>query len=421
MNLLLRQAGIISPGTPFHNQQADIFIKDGRIHSIGKTSNEPADQEITVDGLLVSPGWVDLFANFCDPGFEYRETLDSGSAAAAAGGFTDVFVLPNTQPFTHSKSGIEYMVQRSRYLPVNVHPLGGITKNGEGKELSEMYDMNRSGALAFSDGLHAIQSAGVLLKALQYLKAIDAMIIQLPDDRSIHPSGLVHEGIVSTTLGLPGKPALAESLMVHRDIELAKYAGARIHFTGVSTAGSVECIREAKREGIAVSCSVTPHHLFFCDEDLVTYDGNLKVNPPLRTAADRQVLKDAVLDGTVDCIASHHLPYNIDEKLTEFEYAKPGMISLQTAFSVIATVLPSLNNEQLVALFSTNARKLFGLPQSEITEGSPAALTLFSRTTPYTFAEKDIRSRSRNTPFCGTPFTGRPIGIINKDKVFLNQ
>lgn len=421
MNLLLRKAGIISPGTPFHNQQADIFIKDGSIHAIGSGLKAGDAQEINLEGLMVSPGWVDPFAHFCDPGFEYRETLATGAASAAAGGYTDVFVIPDTAPFCHNKSAVEYIVQKSRSLPVSIHPLGAITKNGEGKDLAEMYDMHASGAVAFTDGLSSLQSAGVLLKALQYLKAIDRTIIQVPDDRSINPNGLVHEGIVSTTLGLPGKPALAESLMVSRDVELARYTNSKIHFTGISTAASIEIIRRAKKEGLAVSCSVTPFHLWFCDEDLKSYDTNLKVNPPLRTAADRKLLQEAVLDGTVDCIASHHLPYNVDEKLIEFEYARAGITGLQTAFAVVNTLLPALSDEQLVALFSINARRLFHLPQPVIAEGAPAQLTLFSRTAKHAFSEKEILSRSRNTPFAGQSFTGWPVGIINKDKLLLNQ
>ena len=421
MNLLLRKAGIISPGTPFHNQQADIFIKDGTIHAIGSNLKIDDAREIRSEGLMVSPGWVDPFAHFCDPGFEYRETLDSGAASAGAGGYTDVFVIPDTAPFCHNKSAVEYIVHKSRTLPVAIHPLGAVTRNGEGKELAEMYDMEASGAVAFTDGLSSLQSAGVLLKALLYLKAVDRTIIQVPHDRTIHPNGLVHEGIVSTTLGLPGKPALAESLMVSRDVELARYTGSKIHFTGISTAASIEIIRRAKKEGLAVSCSVTPHHLWFCDEDLKTYDTNLKVNPPLRTDDDRKRLHEAVLDGTIDCIASHHLPYNVDEKLIEFEYARPGITGLQTAFAIVNTLFPGLPDERLLALFSTNARRLFHLPEPMITEGAPARLTLFSRTATHSFTEKEILSRSRNTPFVGQSFTGWPVGIINQDKLFLNQ
>jgi dihydroorotase len=421
MNLVIRQVTIIDPASPHHNRQADLFIQNGQLTSIDANCTAAFDREIVAENVFASPGWVDVFANFCDPGFEYKETLETGSAAAAAGGFTDVFVVPNTSPFVHNKAAVEYIVQRSKILPVSVHPIGSVTKNGEGKELAEMYDMYHSGAYAFSDGLHAIQSSGLLVKALQYLKAIDATVIQLPDDRSLNSNGLMHEGVVSTTLGLPGKPAIAEELMIARDMELARYAGSKIHFTGISTAKSVDLIRKGKREGIAVTCSVTPYHLWFCDEDLKNYNTNLKVTPPLRTAVDRAALREAVLDGTIDCIATHHLPQNKDEKVVEFEYASNGMIGLQTAFAVVNTALPELSPERLVALFSANARRIFGLPQTSITAGAPASLTLFQKPISWTFTEVANRSKSSNSPFFNMPLQGRPFGIINKGSVLLNE
>lgn len=421
MNIVIRRATITDPASPHHNRQTDLFIQNGVITAIGDALTDPFDTELIADDVSVSPGWVDPFAHFCDPGFEYKETLESGSVAAAAGGFTDVFVLPNTSPFVHNKAAVEYIVQRSRLLPVTIHPIGGITKNGEGKELAEMYDMYQSGARAFSDGLHTIQSSGLLVKALQYLKAIDATIIQIPDDKALNSNGLMHEGVVSTLLGLPGKPALAEELMIARDIELAKYAGSKIHFTGVSTAKSMELIKKGKSEGVAVTCSVTPYHLWFCDEDLKNYDTNLKVTPPLRTKEDRAALQQAVLDGTVDCMASHHLPQNSDEKEVEFEYASNGMIGLQTAFAVVNSVVPNLSANRITELFSTAARRIFGLPQPVIVEGAPASLTLFQKSISWMFDAAANRSRSVNTPFNGTTFTGRPFGIIHKGSVLLNE
>jgi dihydroorotase len=418
MEIILRQVKIIDPSSPFHQQTTDILIENGIIKEVGQLNVSTA-QQINIDGLHVSLGWLDVFSNFCDPGFEYKETLDTGASAAAAGGYTDVMVLPNTSPVVHNKGSVEYIVQRSKGFAVNVHPIAAITKNTEGKELAEMYDMHQSGAVAFSDGTNPIQSSGLLVKALQYLKAIDKVVIQLPDDKSISPSGLINEGIVSTQLGLPGKPAIAEEVIIARDIELLRYTNSKIHFTGISTAKSVELIRQAKQEGLLVTCSVTPYHLCFTDEDLTDYDTNLKVNPPLRSKEDQQALKQALLDGTVDCIATHHLPQDIDHKIVEFEYAHFGMVGLETGFAVIRTCFPELGLEKIIELLATKPRSVFDLQKDSINKNSAACLTLFLPDVKWTV--NDLHSKSKNSPFIGKQLTGKPVGIINKDKVFLNQ
>jgi dihydroorotase len=418
MSILVRQTRIIDPSSPFHHQTVDILIENGTIRDIGQLSHN-ADTIIEAEGLHASPGWVDVFAHFCDPGFEFRETLETGARSAAAGGYTAVMTIPNTNPVVHNKAAVEYLVQKSRLLPVTIHPIAAITRNAEGKELAEMYDMHTSGAVAFSDGTASVQSSGLLMKALQYVKAIDRNIIQLPEDRSISASGLMSEGIVSTRLGLPGAPAISEELMIGRDLELVRYTDSRIHITGISSASSVDLIRKAKASGTKVTCSVTPYHLYFCDEDLSDYDTNLKVNPPLRTRDDRTALLNGVLDGTIDCIASHHLPQDRDHKIVEFEYAKNGMIGLETAFSLIRMVLPQLSMEAIVTLFSQNPRTIFGLPAASINKENASCITLFQPER--TWMPGKFQSKSQNSPFAGTSLTGKPFGIINQDKLFLNE
>lgn len=302
---------------------------------------------------------------------------------------------------------------------MQIHPIGSVTKNAEGKELAEMYDMYTSGAVAFGDGKSPVQSSGVMLKALQYVKAFGGVMIQVPDDKSIGTHGLMNEGIVSTRLGLPGKPSIAEEMMVARDIELNDYADSKLHFTGISSERSLQYIQAAKQKGLQVTCSVTPYHLYFCDEDLMQYDTNLKVNPPLRTAAHREILKKAVKDGLVDCIASHHFPQDWDSKICEFEYAGWGMTGLETAFGVAGMV--GITAERWVELASNNPRKIFQLPAALVEEGKPADLTLFNPGVTYRFEERQIQSKSRNTPFINKELKGKVIGIINGDKVFLNQ
>ena len=417
MKLLIKQAKVIDPSSPFNGQIADIFIENGIVTEIGDKISSKADKEIQAENLHVSPGWVDIFSDFADPGYEFKETLTSGADAAAAGGYTDVFVIPNTNPILHNKATVEYVVQKGQSLPVTIHPIGAITRNTEGKELAEMYDMKASGAVAFSDGINSVQSTGLLVKALQYVKAFNGLLIQIPDDKSINPHGLMNEGIISTQLGLPGKPVMAEELVVARDIKLCRYAESRLHFTAVTSKKSLEYIQRGKESGVSVTCSVTPYHLYFCDEDLSEYDSNLKVNPPLRTREDMDALRKAVTDGIVDCIASHHLPHEYDSKVLEFEYAKPGMIGLETTYAVLNTVLPSISQEKWVTMLAQKPRELFGLKSATIRMGDKAIITLFDPSRKWTLSEKEIKSKSKNTPFVGKELTGKALGIVNGDRI----
>jgi dihydroorotase len=420
MKILIRQARIIDRSSPHHGAIRDILVENGHIISIGATLDLPADTVLEHRGLHVSPGWVDVFSHFCDPGYEHKETLASGAAAAAAGGYTDVFVIPNTRPAVDSKSQVEYIRRVAASLPVDIHPVGAITRGLEGKDLAEMYDMRHSGAVAFSDGTSPVQSAGLLLKGLQYVKAFDGIIIQVPDDKTVGANGLMNEGVVSTRLGLPGKPMMAEELMVDRDIQLLRYTGSRIHFTGVTSPRSLDNIRKAKEAGLAVSCSVTPYHLFFTDADLVGYDTNLKVYPPLRDERSVQTLRQAVLEGIVDCMASHHFPHEFDSKIVEFEYARPGMTSLETTYPAMRTQLPELSPEKTVDLLSRNPRELFGLGQPSIAEGQPASLSLFDPDAETRISAETTRSKSKNNPFFGRTLKGKVIGILKGDRLTLN-
>lgn len=421
MKILVKQAVIADPDSPHHGQVTDILIDGERIIQIAPGIKAAADEVIDVSGASVSPGWVDTFSHFCDPGYEYKETLETGAAAAAAGGFTRVFVLPNTLPVVDSKSQVEYICQQSRSLPVTIYPLGAITRGTEGKDLAEMYDMKQSGAVAFSDGILPVQSPGLFVKALQYVKAFDGTLVQVPLDKSIGAGGLINEGIISTRLGLPGIPALAEEVIIKRDIDLLRYTQSRLHITGISTKNGLDFVATAKKEGLLISCSVTPYHLFFCDEDMQTYDTNLKVNPPLRTKADMLALREGVINGVVDCIASHHLPQDWDNKTCEFEYAKNGMTGLETSFAVVNHLLPELSAERLVQLFSSEARKIFHLPATHISEGAVAELTIFDRKAVTLLTRARLKTKSPNTPFLDRELTGKIMGIVHKGKLTLNQ
>lgn len=419
MKVLIQQARIIDPSSPQHDQIQDILIDSGKIVRIAQRIDEPADRLISEEGVCISPGWLDIFAHFNDPGYEQKETLETGSRAAAAGGYTHVMLLPNTKPVVDSKSLVEYIVTKSKQLDVTLLPIGAISKNSDGRELAEMYDMKASGAIAFSDGSRPVQSSGLLLKALQYIKAFDGVIIQIPDDQTIGASGLVHEGIISTQLGLPGKPMMAEELMVARDIKLARYAESKLHFTGISSPRSLEYIRRAKEAGLSVTCSVTPHHLYFSDTDLSSYDTNLKVYPPLRTSNEIAALKAAITDGTIDCIASHHLPHESDSKNLEFEYARFGCIGLETVYPALKTAMPEVKEERWVELLSINPRKIFGLEAIRIEEGQSACISIFKPGGATSLTTDQLYSRSANSPFLNLPLKGSVCGIINGERLFL--
>jgi dihydroorotase len=419
MNVLLQQVTIIAPSSAYNKQVKDILIEDGVITQIADSISVQNCEVIKGNNIHVSMGWLDIFADFAEPGNEHRETLVSGANASAAGGFTDVMLIPNTNPIVDSKAQIEFLIERAKQLPINIYPIGAVTKNIDGITLAEMYDMHDSGAIAFSDGVKPVQQSGVLLKALQYVAAKNSTILQIADDKSISDGGLMNEGIESTKLGLLGKPAIAEELMIARDIELLEYTNSRLHITGVSTKKGLELISAAKKKGLQITCSVTPYHLIFCDEDLSEYDTNLKLNPPLRTRVDMQALQVALIKGEIDCLASHHSPQSWDDKTCEFEYAKNGMVTLQTLYGTVNSIMN--DTEALVNLLTENNRNIFNITKHSLQEGSKACLTIFEPNTEFIFGEEMVASISKNSAFIGKKMKGRVIGIINKGKVILNK
>ena len=414
MTILVRQVLIKDFNSPHNNARKDILIKNGIIQQIADHISEQTDQLVEHDNLMASPGWVDVFVSGTDPGFEFKDDLHSLAKSAAKGGFTHIFLTPNTQPVTQTKTGVEYIARHQSSLPVALHPIGAISKNTEGKELAEIYDMQVSGAVTFSDGNKPIQSAGILIKALQYVSAFKGTIIQVPDDRSIAPHGLMNESIVSTQVGLPGKPALAEEIMVARDLALAKYTGAHLHLTGISLSSSINLIKQAKAEGINVTASTTTHHLTFTENDLlVDYNTLLKVNPPLRSESDRQALIQAVKDGTIDVVTTHHTAQHTDAKICEFEYAGNGMLGLEAAFGVLQNC--GLSVDEILNTICFKPRSLFKL-SGGISEGEKADLTIFNPDQTYTLTEASLGSKSKNCPYIHTTLKGQVIG-----QIYLNQ
>jgi dihydroorotase len=421
MNLLILQARITDPASASNGKVCDILIENGIIAAIREKITAPKDiQTFSAANLHASPGWFDMQANFRDPGFEFKEDLLSGSGAAAAGGFTGVALMPSTQPPIHSKAEVEYIKNKTRGAAVDIYPIGTLSHQLEGKELSEMYDMSLSGAVAFSDDKKPVKNAGLLVRALLYSKNFNSLIMTHCEDQSLSADGKMNEGITSTEMGLKGMPALAEEVMLARNIQLAEYAESRIHFSSVSTAGSVDLIRAAKKKGMTVSASVNAHHLNLDDTLLADFDSNLKVNPPLRSLADIAALKKGLADGTIDAIVSDHSPEDTESKVLEFDHAAFGMLGLETAYP-IANTFSGLSPEQLVNKLSIQPRTLLGIAVPEMKEGNKANLTLFDPKLSWTFTEKDIRSKSRNTPFVGHTFKGRVLGIYNNGILVANK
>jgi dihydroorotase len=414
MKAILKKCRIVDPTSKHHGKICDILIEDGVIRQISSEIKVSGIEEISSPNLHVSTGWVDLFSTIPDPGNEQRETLQSGAASASEGGFTTVFITPNTTPTISTKSQVEYVLGSNRGGVVDILPMGSISKNCQGKELAEMYDMNNSGATVFSDGWNPIQHPNMMIKALLYAMANNTLIIQIPDEQDISAHGLINEGIISTQMGLPGKPSIAEELMISRDIELLRYTGSKMHITGVSTEKGLEMIKKAKAEGLQITCSVTPYHLYFQEEDLHNYDTNLKVNPPIRNRSDRDALRKGILDGSIDCIATHHMPMHWDDKQCEFEYAKYGMIGWETCFSVLVESVGYA--DELIEKLATKPRSIAQLKTSSIEEGASACLTLFDPSIDHEYVKEEIKSISKNSPFIAKTLKGKVIGIINNNK-----
>lgn len=416
---------IIDAKSDFNGQIKDILIEDGKIRKIADTIVEKADKFIEGNNLHVSTGWIDLRVSPKDPGYESKEDLVTLCHAAEAGGFTTIVTLPNTKPVVQTKESIAYYKGFSKTQAVDILPAAAVTKNCEGKDFTEMLDLNNAGAIAFTDGDHPLWNADILLKTLQYLYPIDGLLMNRPEEATLSLFGQMHEGIESTLLGMKGIPSTAEELIIMRDLKLLEYAYSQViekktnsalHFSTISTARAVELIREAKAKGLPVSCDIAAHQLAFTDADLKEFDTNLKVNPPFRSKADIEALLAGLADGTIDAIVSDHNPHDEESKNLEFDMADFGIIGLETAFAV-ANTYGQLPIEALIEKLTTNPAGLLRLTSNTISEESPANLTVFNPDQEWTFTEKDIRSKSKNTPFVGHKLKGKVLAIVNKNLV----
>ena len=417
MKFIIRNAKIIDPQSLFHNQTVDILIVDGFIEKIAANLPNPDNaEEVKLDNLHVSQGWFDSSVCLGEPGFEDRETIANGLEVAAKSGFTGIALQPNSFPIIDNQSHINFVKSKAFGQATELFPIGALTKNAEGKDMAELFDMKQAGAVAFGDYNRSLSNANLLKIALQYTQDFDGLVIAFAQEENIKGNGVVNEGIVSTRLGLKGIPNLAEELQIARNLFLLEYTGGKMHIPTVSTAKSVALIKEAKAKGLNVSCSVSVHHLTMTDEKLDNFDTRYKVAPPLRTEEDRQALLAGVLDNTIDVITSDHNPIDIEHKKMEFDLAKNGTIGLETAFGALTQVLPL---EKIIEKL-TAAKSLFGIENSSIKEAVKANITLFNPEGTSVFTKASILSKSKNSAFLGMELKGKAYGIVNQGKLILN-
>ncbi len=416
MSSLLISAGrVIDPAQEI-DEVTDVAIKDGKIAAVGKSAAKSADEVIDAGGLIVTPGLIDMHVHLREPGYEESETIATGTAAAAAGGFSAIACMPNTEPPLDSDSAIEFVLRQAAQTgQTRVYPIGALTQGRQGKELAEIGLMVRAGAVAFSDDGVGIADAGVCLRAMRYVSMFDRLFIQHCEDPALSGGGAMNAGPTATRLGLPGISAAAEIVMVQRDVTLAAQAGVRYHVAHVSTAGAVRLVREAKRAGQRVTTEVCPHHLLLTDEACGTYDTNFKMNPPLRTRPDVDACLEGVRDGTIDCLVTDHAPHGRESKEHEFAYAPFGIIGLETALPLFMEALlqPGLIGwPQLVAAMSTRPAQLLGVTGGNLRVGQPADVVLIDPGLEWTIDVEQMHSKSRNTPFDGRRVRGRAVGTL---------
>jgi len=428
MKLLLKGGRLIDPVSG-KDESLDMIIIEGRIEKIGTSlSADKSFQEINLTGKIVSPGLIDMHVHLREPGFEHKETIETGCAAAAAGGFTAVCCMPNTNPVIDDESVARYVREKAKSVCdgiVDVYPIAAATKGRQGAQLSPMAELVGAGAVGFSDDGSPIMSAEIMRRALEYSSMYGVPVIQHAEDSTLSHGGSMNEGYVSTRLGILGIPTIAEVLMVERDLTLLRYIPkARYHVAHVSAARAVDCVRRAKEEGLHVTCEVTPHHFTLTDEVVESYDTNTKMNPPLRTRDDVQALKEALRDGTIDVIATDHAPHTIDEKEVEYTSAPFGIVGLETAVGLSVAELVEQNIltlYQLIEKLSTNPRTILSLAPIKIAEGEPANLSLLDPHVEWTVDVQSFRSKSKNSPFHGRVLKGRAIGVMNNGNVRLSD
>lgn len=413
MKILLKSATIIDSSSEYHLSKKDILINKGIIQSIEDSLDVDANEVVSLENLHVSQGWFDSSISFGEPGYEDRETIENGLEVAAKSGFTHIALNPTSKPVIQNQAGIRYLISRAHNHAVNLHPIGALSIDAKGENLTELYDMHCEGAIAFYDYQHPVTNANLLKLALQYTQSFDGLVQSFPMDKSIAVNAIVNEGITSTLLGLRGIPSFSETLQIARDLAILKYTGGRLHIPTISTAESVAMIKEAKKSGLNITCSVNISHLILTDEVLDSFDTRYKVLPPIRLEKDRQALLEGLANGTIDGVTCDHRPLTIEEKKVEFEQALYGSIGLESAF-------PALNKlvgvKKSVA-YMQRLKNVFGIPKNTIKEGNMANLSLFRPDGDWIFEKEHISSNQTNSSLLGQSMKGTVYGIFSNNQL----
>lgn len=417
MSTLLKNATIIDATSPYHLQKKDILISNGKLEKIADTiENKEHYTIIALENLHISCGWFDTSVSLGEPGFEERETIANGLQVAAKSGFTAIAVNANTNPIIDSKSDVEYLIHKAKNSATKLYPIAALTQKSKGIEMAELYDMQQSGAIAFADYNKPIENDNLMKVALLYAQNFDGLVLSFPKNNAIAGEGIANEGINSTKLGLKGSPALAEHIQIARDLFLLEYTGGKLHIPTISTAKSVELIKDAKKKGLQVTCSVSAHHLTLTDNELHEFDSNFKTNPPLRTDKDVKALQKGIKTGVIDIITSDHNPIDIEHKKVEFSQAKDGVIGLETAFGAINSVL---DLEDFIDNLTIKPKAIFGLENYTIAEGNKADITLFDPKVEIVFTKQQILSTSKNSPFINKKLKGKVYGVFANNQLIL--
>lgn len=418
MSTLLKNATIIDATSPYHLRKKDILINNGKFEKIADSIENNDDYTvIDKENLHVSCGWFDTSISLGEPGFEERETIKNGLQVAAKSGFTAIAVNANTNPVIDSKSDVEYLINKAQNSAVKLYPIAALTQKSEGVDMAELYDMQQSGAIAFADYNKPVENDNLMKVALLYAQNFNGLILSFPKNNKIAGEGIANEGINSTKLGLKGIPALAEHIQIARDLFLLEYTGGKLHIPTISSAKSVDLIKDAKKKGLQVTCSVAAHHLVLTDDELHSFDSNFKTNPPLRTKDDTKALQKGVKTGVIDMITSDHNPIDIEHKKVEFSEAKDGVIGLETAFGAVNSVLELAD---FISCFTSRPKRIFGIENNTIAEGNTADITLFNPIEEITFNKAHILSTSKNSPFINKKLKGKVYGIFANNQLIIN-